>query len=376
MKVLVIPSWYPNGADKLMGIYHKEFCEALSEYANVDMLYIDRQRIKSFFKYIFRKKKETVLEKGYNVYIRKILDIRKINEKMELKNYCSKLEKLYLDYLKSHDKPDIIQAEVTIPAGYAACKLGKKYHIPVIVTEHASYFNRFFEGKNKEYGDFVLKNSKFSTVSNFMAMEIKNKGYECEVIPNLIDTKCFHKDREEIKGLKLITVSALRQGKRIDDIIETLKLIKEDKPSLDASLTIIGDGFLEDYYKQRCQELGMNDIVHFVGRKTKEEIADILREHNIFVIASEKETFCIPGIEALASGMPVVATKCLGPEEYITEECGKLVLVGDINGMKEAIMEVYQNIDKYDIKRLREIADKYSKEEVIKKALAIYEEML
>ena len=60
MNVLVIPSWYPNGTDKLMGIYHKEFCEALSKHKdiNVNMLYIDRQRLNAPVKYIFMKKKD------------------------------------------------------------------------------------------------------------------------------------------------------------------------------------------------------------------------------------------------------------------------------------------------------------------------------
>ncbi len=376
MKVLVIPSWYPNGTDKLMGIYHKEYAEALSENKNVavDMLYIDRQRLNAPIKYVMMKKNEIIKEKGYNVYIKKMLDIHKINEDYQIKRYTKKLEELYLEYLKTNEKPDIIHAHVTIPAGYAACVLGKKYNIPVVVTEHASYFKRFFKDKNKKYGEYVLKNSKFTTVSNYMAKEIKKMGYECQVIPNVVDTQNFQIERKEQKSLKLVTVSALRQGKRIDDIIEALKLIIDDK--IKASLTIIGDGFLEDYYKKKCNLLGMDKYVNFVGRKNKQEIAQILGEHNVFVIASEKETFCIPGVEALASGMPVVATKCLGPEEYIDDTCGKLVEVGNIKELKEAILEVYQNRDKYDKETLRKIANKYSRKSVINKALEIYNEVL
>ena len=120
----------------------------------------------------------------------------------------------------------------------------------------------------------------------------------------------------------------------------------------------------------------MDKYVLFVGRKTKEEISKILLENNIFVIASEKETFCIPGIEALASGMPVVSTKCLGPEEYITDKCGKLVEVGNIKELADAIYDVYINIDKYDIKELRSIVQKYSNEFVIDKAIQIYQKVL
>ena len=81
MNVLVIPAWYPRGKDKLMGIYHKEFCQALGNIKNikVDMLFVDRQRIKAPIKYLFMKKKEIIKEKNYNVYITKMLDLDKIS---------------------------------------------------------------------------------------------------------------------------------------------------------------------------------------------------------------------------------------------------------------------------------------------------------
>ena len=54
MNILVIPSWYPNGLDQLMGIYHKEFCEALSakKEAHVNMLFIERERLNNPLKYL------------------------------------------------------------------------------------------------------------------------------------------------------------------------------------------------------------------------------------------------------------------------------------------------------------------------------------
>ena len=120
----------------------------------------------------------------------------------------------------------------------------------------------------------------------------------------------------------------------------------------------------------------MDNYVSFVGQKNKQEIADILVKHNIFVIASVKETFCIPGIEALASGMPVVSTKCLGPEEYIDEKCGALVDIGDYEALAESIIKVYENLAKYDVNYLRSVANRYSAEAITKEALRIYQETL
>lgn len=375
MNILVIPAWYPNGTDKLMGIYHKEYCKALSKEKDihVDMLYIDRQRLNAPLKYLGMKKNEIIEEDGYNVYIKKILDIHKINEDLEMKKYVNALDKLYQEYIKDNKKPDILHAEVMIPAGYAACVIGKKYHIPVVITEHASYFKRFFEGKNKKYSDLCLSYATLTSVSNYMAKYI-SKYKECKVIPNLVDTDAFKKERKKVQGLKLVTVAALRQGKRIEDSIAALKILIEKYKLKDAKLTVIGDGFLESFYKEKCHEMNMDDYVEFVGRKTKEEIAEIFRSKNIYVNASELETFYIPGIEALASGLPVVSTKCLGPEEYITEDCGKLVSVGDPESLADAIWEVYQNLDQYNLKVLQKVADKYGAKSVTKIATEIYKD--
>lgn len=126
MNVLVIPSWYPNGTDKLMGIYHKEFTEALiKNNISANMLYIDRQRLNAPFKYLFMKKHELIHEEHYDVHITKMLDIHKISFNLEIKKYTRVLEASFLKYLKNNPKPDIIHAMVTIPAGYAACVIGK-----------------------------------------------------------------------------------------------------------------------------------------------------------------------------------------------------------------------------------------------------------
>ena len=196
------------------------------------------------------------------------------------------------------------------------------------------------------------------------------------VIPNLVDTDAFKQNRKPIKGLRIATVCAFRKGKRIEDILSALKIIIDEKRIQDIKLTVVGNGYLNDFYQKRCHELELDNYVDFVGRKTKEEIADILNKSNVFVIASSLETFCIPGIEALASGLPIVCTKCCGPEEYIDEKCGKLVEVGDVNAIADALCQVYENITKYDINYLHKVADKYSSKSVCAIAKKIYNDIL
>lgn len=379
MNILVIPSWYPNGKDKLMGIYHKEFCEALAMRKNVtvNMLFIERERLNNPLKFLFMPKHKKISEKNYHVYITRMLNRERLNYKWQIHSYVKVLTKAFKKYLRHNPKPDIIHAMVTLPAGYAACILGKKYNIPVVITEHASYAKMFFEGKNKSFGLSALNNARyFTTVSKYMLQEIPNSNTPKDVLPNLVDTQFFKLPRKKMNGLKLVQVCAFRRGKRIEDMLKALKIIVAKKEIKDISLTIVGDGYLKEYYQKTCHDLGLDAYVHFVGRKTKKEIATILNDNNIFAITSDKETFCIPGIEALASGMPIVSTKCFGPEEYLDEKNGKLVNVGDIESLASAIIEVYKNLNKYDICYLRATADRYSPKNITNKALKIYEKVI
>ena len=217
MRVLVIPSWYPDGEDKLMGIYHKEYAHALSKYdVDVDMLVVFRERLKKPFKFLFEKKNSVYKEDGYNVYLTRTLDLEKVNIDMHMNIYYKKLERLFKKYVKKNGMPDVLHAEVTYPAGYAVCKLGKKYNIPVLVQEHASGFMQYFSGKYEKFGKYVLDNSKFSTVSNLMKKELGRE--DTLILPNIVDTAVFDKEKvkRDDKNLNLITVSAFRKGKGVE----------------------------------------------------------------------------------------------------------------------------------------------------------------
>ena len=379
MHVLVIPTWYPNGDDKLIGIYHKEFTENLVKNKGIkaNMLYVDRQKISHPIKYLLSKKKEVIKEKNYTIYMRKNFDIRRLSYKLQMNNYYKCLEKAFLDYVKIEGKPDVLHAHVTLPAGYAVCKLGKKYNIPVVVTEHATYYERFFkEEDNKVYSKYVLDNSYYTTVSNYMKDYILSFHKQCDVLPNLVDADNFKVPRKKVKGLKLVTVVGLRKIKRVDDIIKSLKVLIEEKGYKDATLTVVGARLDKDYYLNICHELKMNKYVKFVGKKNKKQIANILSKSNIYVMSSSLETFGIPGVEALLSGIPVVATKCLGPEEYVEEENGKLVEIGNIDEMVNAIDYVYKHLDNYKVSTLRNSVKRYSAKEVTKKAISIYKSLI
>ncbi len=375
MKVLVIPTWYPIDSDSLLGIYHKEFTESLNKNPSItaDMLFISRQRITSFYKFPFMKKKNIIKEKNYNVYIYKMLNVGRISNKLQLNNYVKVLRKALNWYIKEKGRPDVIHANITIPAGYAASIVGKDLNIPVLVQEHASYFNRFFENANKNLGKYVLDNSYFTVVSKYMVKEMQKYTKNVDLLPNIVDTSVFKPSpHQKSNCINLVIACALRQGKKIEDIFAAMQILINN--NYQVHLDIVGDGYLENYYKDLCTKLNLNNYVSFLGRKGKKDVAKIIARNDIYVISSDIETFAIGGIEALACGIPVVSTRCLGPETYLTNETGVFCEVGNPQSMAEAILKCINT--KYDTKKLLNTAQKFSSEEIAKHALKMYEKII
>lgn len=375
MKILVIPTWYPMGADKLMGQYHKEFTEALNKYGiEANILYIYRMRLKSPLKYLKEKKKRIIQENGYKTYIYKLYNINKFGNKYMIKRYVKKLEYALDDYIKENGKPDIIHAMVSSPAGYASCVVSKKYSIPVVITEHGGALERFFTRKDlKEYGLYALNNSTYSTVSKYMMEIVKKYKNECFVLPNLVNTNIFNPniERKIDKTFNLATVCALREGKNLDVAFRAIKKLIDD--GMNIHYDVVGDGYYEDIYKKAAKEEGVNDYVTFWGRKSKEEISKIFDTVHALIISSELESFAIPGIEAMAAGLPVISTDCKGPSEYIDSKTGIICKVNDSADMANAIKYVYENYKKYDKKDLVNRASQYDESHVVKIAQNIYD---
>jgi len=85
-------------------------------------------------------------------------------------------------------------------------------------------------------------------------------------------------------------------------------------------------------------------------------VADIIRDHDALVLSSQVETFGVVLIEAMSAGLPVIATKCGGPESIVLPETGMLVESNDKNKLFNAMRIMIENYDNYDSKIIRQIA--------------------
>lgn len=377
--ILVIPTWYPNGRDELLGIYHKTFCKVLAETGKVkvNILYVDRVGVKQLPQYPFMKKQYTEDCEGYTMYARRMLSRVKVSFKWQVKTYARVMEKAFLDYVKKEGKPDIIHTHVAVPAGYGAALLGKKYDIPVLLTEHA--YSPWAKPEGKAFSRFVAENAKITSVSTFLQKKLREEyGTDSELLPNVVDTTTFEKPRALLNDgvYRLVTISALRPGKCVDDTIRALKLLRDRGHIGKFEFTVIGNGQTEALYKQAAIDLDMTDCVKFVGRKSPEEAAQYLTHTDTLVMASSFETFGIPALEALAAGVPVVCTKCFGPETFLNETCAEMCECENPEDLARAIKAMYERRGTFNEDALRAVAKTYGSEAIANRALELYEELL
>ena len=133
-------------------------------------------------------------------------------------------------------------------------------------------------------------------------------------------------------GMQIVHVSNFRPVKRVADVVAAFALVRRQLP---ARLCLVGDGPGRPAAESQCRELGIADDVSFLGNQA--QVEPILERSDLFLSASETESFGLASLEALACGVPVVATLTGGvPEVVCHDRNGLLSPVGDVEALAES----------------------------------------
>ena len=175
------------------------------------------------------------------------------------------------------------------------------------------------------------------------------------LIPNPADVQSFSLRTENIEGpFTFIAIALLRQEKRLDILINAFARLIEKMP--DAVLTIVGDGPEKDNLELLSRKLNISKRVNFTGYQRKPAVAEMLRHHHVLVLSSEVETFGVALVEAMTTGLPVIATRCGGPESIASLDTGMLVKPNDPVKLAKAMRKMIDCYSTYDPNKIRNIA--------------------
>jgi glycosyltransferase involved in cell wall biosynthesis len=156
-------------------------------------------------------------------------------------------------------------------------------------------------------------------------------------IPNGIDLDSFYPGAPTASLRRLVTVARLRPEKGHDTLIDAAAAITRAVPGV--TLTIVGEGPMREQLTARVASRGLEDRVLFAGHT--DDVAATLRGHDVFVLPSRSEAFPNSVIEAMATGLPVVASDIGGIPELIEHgRNGLLVRPGDAGELARAVIEL------------------------------------
>jgi glycosyltransferase involved in cell wall biosynthesis len=394
MNIFIIPSWYPSESNPLEGIFVKEQVDAIAEYfpnhkviisswGHADSL-ISLRRPWKIFKILFWRLNQTrnqIIRKHHTweifnatIHSSPRLSSISINRLIEVNRRNLRLA------IDSFGKVDLIHAHVSFPAGYISSILSNEFKIPFVLTEHMGPFPFLPFLKNgkplEEISQAFLKSSKNIAVSKALRDQITSFGYpKPAVIPNMVDENSFFVSDPISNKFIFFTLCNIVEQKGIDHLLEAIALWNPSAEHFE--FRIGGSGPLQAKYKILADRLNISDRVKWLGSVSRKQAPKLFQECNIFILPSLHETFGIVYAEAIASGKPIIATRCGGPEDIINNDNGLLVEVGDIKGLAKAMKQMAANWASYDVAKIRaNFEQRFSRRAVSEQIIKIYQDVL
>lgn len=380
MHVLVISSGYPNDYEPLDGIFYRDQAEALA--ASGHEVGVITTIPVSIFSFLKRKKWLF----GYKVFQKngvETMTYTYLNRPKSPVYGVLKAKKhglrMFNDYLKKHGRPDLIHLHC-FEAGELAQKISSQWGIPYVVTEHSSRFLlNTIPVKLEKYAQATFSGAKERIAVSHFLSETLSKKYQVSFtyVPNIVDTDSFDLRRNVKKctDFTFIHVAGLNANKNQTMLLEAFKQFNNNNPN--TSLNIVGDGPMRQELQQITNKLLLSEKVHFMGYQSRDELSETYNKCHAFILSSHRETFGVVLIEAMSCGLPVLSTRCGGPESIITDaSLGELTDISS-DELSQGMERVYAKRLLYDSEAIRTfVVNNFSGPAVAKKLSDIYQIVL
>jgi len=278
-----------------------------------------------------------------------------------------------------------------------SAKLAKRYNKPFVLTQHNTFikYDSMFDNVERvndlTVGKETLKEAdRIITVSNATkeyVLSLGAKPDKIKVLYNGVDLNHFKPmppRRAEMRrklgipqnSTVALTVRRLVYKNGIDTLIESAKIAVKKNPNL--VFLVVGKGPDQNSVQERIRQLGLEGNFKIVGFVSDEDLPYCYNAADFFVLPSKSgEGLPLVALEAMACGLPVMATDVGGTREILMEDFGRLVPPNQPEQMAKAILE-YSGADLSSRRReLRAaVEEKYSWERNVETLVGIYEELI
>ena len=375
MKVLFLTPWYPHRYDAMSGLFVRKHAQA-----------VVRQGVEVGVISMYHEPSIT-----HNEIVDEMVDgVREVilyTKKSGIIGELEGLRRLWQYWHKRYGVPDVVHLNVLTKQGLFARWLQVNYNVPFVVMEHWSGYLP----ENGDYRGFMRKTLRQMILSHTKAVmpvsaKLMNAMKQCglehdnwQIVPNVVDDFFYEDTRCETRDtrFRFLHVSCFdNRAKNTLAIVEAVEQLSKQRT--DFELIMVGTG--QDIFFTRCLADNYNLVgrgfVQFVGEQTPQQVKERMDASDCFVLFSNYETAAVVLEEAAACGLPIISTPVGIAEELIDDTTGAIVPVKDIKSLVEAMSAMIDNVGKYDSKKIREKAEKYSFDRVGRQLVEIYKKVI
>lgn len=285
------------------------------------------------------------------------------------------------------EKLDLLHVHYAVP--HAVCAVLAKQmlddNIKIVTTLHGTDITVLgYDPSLSEMIKFGIEKSDAVTAVSHQLKEDTEQLLKTrkEIIPvhNFVDERVYYRrdnntELKETYGIQedekvIVHISNFRPVKRIQDVIKAFSLIRKEMPS---KLLLIGNGPELTVACEQVRELNIEDDVLFLGKQ--ENVGELFSICDLKLLLSEKESFGLVLLEAMACGVPVIGTRIGGiPEVIVDGETGYMVEVGDTVAVADKAISLLKDVERHN--RFRENSVRHVRENFLsEKIVSVYEEI-
>ncbi len=387
--IMVIPSWYPPRG----GEFFREHSLALAQAGlKVHVLAAIETGMRHDPKTYFSPRRSAVIKFPYGaIEHRQVYRRIPLLDKINALNWVNSIMDRYSAIENTYGKPDLIQAHSSMWAGLAAARISQKRGIPFVITEHRGRFT----GRGTPAGELIKawhipllaeafdQASRVICVSNALKKEIiaisPESAKKLSVIPNMTDTAFFHPKEGVTRphsSFRFLCVAHLENAKGVDLLIKAFASLNSNDAGA-PELVVAGDGKQRRELHKLCKRLPAGHKVFFKGALPRSGVLHELQQADALVLPSRFESFGIVLIEAMACGLPVVATNAGGPADILTHDTGILCPPDSIDALANAMQQMISRYSDFDTHNIRQhCIARYSKEAISSNYINLYNKLL
>ena len=364
-RVLIVSRGIPTKEEPLNGIFEWDQAQALKQ-AGLDVCFavIDLRSIRKKRKYGIVQTERAGIP-VFSVAV-PIGPIRK--SVFNWVGACA-FKKLYNRIRSQFGIPDIIHAHF-LDYGYMCSATCAHEKIPFVLTDHTSDYNCICDISQYAKGIYEQADAVIAVSSDMQARILKWTGVTAHVVHNMTDFNIPDVviDRQN-SVFRFVSAGNLVPEKNFGSLIRAFERISDKQ----CELTIYGDGPERVPLEKLAEELHLSDRVHFMGKVQRKILMDEYSQYDAFALVSKQETFGVAYIEALALGLPVIATINGGPNDFVNEKNGILVGPNNEEDIAAALQHMISHCNEYDRKSFsEEIRREFSAEALAGNLVDIY----